>query len=104
MSCLWCGRPAVGVGATLSSGSKLICAQCLAEVDQIGVDAGRLDPAGLDALDQLNELTAEQEFEQALGAEVRWHLEGDGTLVRAEDDERRGRARGRDARRAWGQP
>lgn len=94
--CSVCARPAAGSVRALPSASKLICAACVAAVDQIGADAGYLDPAHLDAIDQLDELTAEQEYEQALGAEVRWNLEGDGTLVRAEDDERQGRA--------WGTP
>lgn len=51
-------------------------------------------------LGQLDELTAEQEYEQALDSEVAWVLESDGTLTRAEDDEQQGRAWGRDTGRA----
>lgn len=50
-------------------------------------------------LGQLDELTAEQEYEQALDSEVAWVLESDGTLTRAEDDERQGRAWGRNTGR-----
>lgn len=50
-------------------------------------------------LGQLDELTVEQEYEQALDSEVAWVLESDGTLTRAEDDERQGRAWGRNTGR-----
>jgi len=46
---------------------------------------GHIDP---DALHAAESMTAED----ALAGEAAWNLEGDGTLVRAEDDEQRGRA------------
>lgn len=65
-------------------------------VDRIGTDTGYLAPADLDALDQLDELTAEQEFEQALDTEGAGGTWGATALVRSEDDERQDRA--------WGTP
>lgn len=104
VACSVCARPAAGSVRALPSASKLICAACVAAVDQIGADAGHLDVADLDALDQLDELTSEEEWDQAAESERPWRLDSGGNLIRDEDAESQGRAWSRDTRRAWGQP
>ena len=39
-----------------------------------------------------HELTTEEEYERALGVEVRWDLKPDGTITSATDNPTRGRA------------
>jgi hypothetical protein len=55
----------------------------------VATPTATVDPFDLDVAEAM---TAEEGWEEALAGEVGWSLTGDGTLVRAEDDERQGRA------------
>lgn len=95
-----CGRPAAAVvPGGLRAGESLICPRCVEVADDDTTDTARISAGDLAELDALGdvELTSEQEFEQALGAEVEWDLLADVTLTRGTDRARRGG-------RAWGRP
>jgi len=86
-----CGRPAAAiVPGGLRTGETLICPRCVEVAD----DHTATDTATITAGDlaELDELTSEEAFEQALGAEVEWDLEPDGVTTRAARGPRRGRA------------
>jgi len=98
--CSVCGRPAAAVvPGGLREGETLICTRC---VDQVADDDTDTDTTVLDA-DAIadayrlteDELTSEEEYEQALDADVEWELLADGTPTRTTGSTRRGG-------RAWG--
>jgi hypothetical protein len=76
----------------------MICPRCV-EVADDHTDTATISAGDLAELDELgeDELTSEEEYEQALDAEVAWDLLADGTLARGTDRTRRGG-------RAWGRP
>jgi hypothetical protein len=80
----------------------LICASCCRVMAE-ALDA-HLATIPADQLAEAKELTSEQEFARAVTDEMLWELQGDGSLTPATDNPTRGRAWGRDTRRAWGQP
>ncbi len=102
--CSVCGRPAAAVvPGGLRAGETLICVRCVDQVADDDTDTDT-DTAVLDADDIAaayrltdTELTSEEEYEQALGADVEWEMLADGTLARTADRARRGG-------RAWGRP
>jgi len=100
-ACSVCGRPAAAVvPGGLRAGESLICPRCVEVADDdTDTDTARITAGDLAELDALGdvELTSEQEYEQALDAEVEWGLLGDGTLTRGTGNSRRGG-------RAWGRP
>ena len=105
-TCSVCGRPAAAVVlGGLRRGESLICRRCVEEAGE-GTDTSVLSADDVAAAYRLTdvELTSEEEYDAALDAEVRWDLEPDGTITRTTDDPTRGRAWGRSAGRAWGQP
>ncbi len=110
--CSVCGRPAGAVvPGGLGRGESLICGRCVAEAAEGTTTTDDVDTSVLSADDLADayhltdvELTAEEEFEQALTDEVRYQLEPDGTVALATDDPARGRTWGRDQGRAWGRP
>lgn len=101
--CSVCRRPAATlVGGGLGANESLICSECVAAMlDALDQRLATISP---EELDEAAELTSEQEFERALTDEMLWELQGDGSLTLATDKPTRGRAWGRDPRRAWGQP
>jgi len=97
--CSVCGRPAAAVvPGGLRAGESMICPRCV-EVAENDTDTAVLDADDIAAAYRLteDELTSEEEYEQALDAEVEWDLLGDGTLSRGTGSTRRGG-------RAWGRP
>ena len=95
--CSVCGRPAAAVvPGGLRAGGTLICPRCLEVADDHTATAV-LDADDIAAAYRLteDELTSEEEYEQALDAEVEWDLLADGTLTRSTGSTRRGG-------RAWG--
>lgn len=91
--CGICDFPAAATtSGGLPSGHHLICESCRTEYDRLGVRAGHLDPADLDALDQLEAENAIDAYAQALGDEQEWARLTDGTLAPVEQDEQQGRA------------
>jgi len=82
----------------LREGETLICPRCV-EVADDHTDTATISPGDLADLDELgeDELTSEQEYGQALGAEVDWDLLADGILTRGTGSTRRGG-------RAWRRP
>jgi hypothetical protein len=96
-------RPAAAlVGGGLKPTEALICAECVRAMrSALDAHVATISP---EELDEAAEVTSEEAYEQALSDEILWDLEPDGTLVEASDDPLRGRAWGRDARRAWGRP
>jgi len=99
--CSVCGRPAAAVvPGGLRAGETLICPRCVevAENDS-DTDTAVLDADDIEAAYRLteDELTSEEEYEQALDADVEWELLADGTPIRTTDRARRGG-------RAWGRP
>ncbi len=73
----------------------MICPRCVEVADDhTGTDTATISAGDLAELD---ELTSEEEYEQALGAEVEWDLLADGTLTRGTDQAHRGG-------RVWGRP
>ncbi len=69
----------------------MICPRCV-EVADNDSDTATISAGDLAELDDLgeDELTSEEVFEQALGADVDWELLGDGTLTRGTGSTRRG--------------
>ena len=99
--CSVCGRPAAAVvPGGLRAGETLICPRCVevAENDS-DTDTAVLDADDIEGAYRLteDELTSEEEYEQALDADVEWELLADGTPIRTTDRARRGG-------RAWGRP
>ena len=98
--CSMCGRPAAAVvPGGLRAGESMICPRCVEVADDHTTDTARISAGDLAALDELGqvELTSEEEFEQALAADVEWELLADGTLARGTGNTRRGG-------QAWGRP
>jgi len=101
--CSVCGRPAAAVvPGGLRAGETLICTRCVEVADDdtdTSTDTAVLDADDLAAAYRLteDELTSEEEYEQALDAEVEWGLLPDGTPTRGTGSTRRGG-------RAWGRP
>ena len=94
--CSVCGWPAAAVvPGGLRAGESLICPRCVEVAD----DHTATDTATISAGDlaELDKLTSEEAFEQALGADVEWDLLADGTLTRGTVSTGRGG-------RAWGRP
>jgi len=72
--CAVCGRPAAAVvGGGLRAGESLICPRCV-EVAETDTDTAVLDADDIAAAYRLteDELTSEQEYAEALDAEVRY--------------------------------
>ncbi len=110
MSPRTCDRPTgVLVPGELRRGEKLIYGWCVEEAGESTDTATDADTSVISADDLIDayrglELTAEEEYDEALDNEVRYQLEPDGTLALATDDPTRGRAWGRNPGRAWGRP
>ncbi len=93
--CSVCGRPAAAVvPGGLRAGETLICPRCVEVADDDTSTDTSTDTAVLDADDiaaayRLTEddaeLTSEEEYDEALGADVEWDLLADGTLTRTAD-------------------
>jgi len=88
--CSVCGRPAAAVvPGGLRAGETLICPRCVDQVadDHTDTDTARITAGDLADLDELGqvELTSEEEYDEALGADVEWDLLADGTLTRTAD-------------------
>ena len=91
-----CGWPAAAVvPGGLRAGESLICPRCVEVAD----DHTATDTATISAGDlaELDELTSEEAYEQALADDVEWELLPDGTPTRGTGNTRRGG-------RAWGRP
>ena len=99
-----CGRPAAAVvPGGLRAGETLICGKCVEVAGETAEGATR--EISVEQLAEVDRITSEDAYAEALGAEQLWELEPDGTLTEATDDPARGRAwtsRARGA--AWGRP
>ena len=92
--CSVCDRPAAAVvPGGLREGETLICPRCV-EVADDDTDTATISAGDLAELD---ELTSEEAYEQALADDVEWELLPDGTPTRGTGNTRRGG-------RAWGRP
>jgi len=106
--CSVCGRPAAAVvPGGLRAGETLICPRCVEVADDdTDTDTAVLDADDIEAAYRLteDELTSEEEYEQALDADVEWDLLGDGTLTRGTGSTRRGgrAGDGREREPLWG--
>lgn len=82
-----------GRSARLGPGEKLICAACIAVMnDALDQYVVTIRPEDLAAAED-SEVTSEQAYEQAQSAEVRWETDDEGTLTpESAADPTRGRA------------
>jgi len=86
--CSVCGNGAASIlPGGLRPGETLICASCIAAARAAAApqDGAVLTPAELAAAEQVGEpeLTAEDEYADAITADQEWHLQADGSLSRA---------------------
>lgn len=109
--CSVCNRPTAAVVPGLRSGEVLICAACVAEAGDVTAEThpgAVVDTAVIhaDELAEADQITAEEEFADALGAEITYTLERDGVpVIETADPACTGRAwTRRPPSSGWGRP